>query len=360
MKKRFLCTALTLLLIFMSLPAFGADRAPSITSKAAIVVDFDTGYTIYEKNADAPRAPASMTKIMSLYSFFSHMKEHGLTLDSGVTISKAAASLSVKAGLSNVPLSEGEVLSVDTLVRAACVVSANAAVLALGELIAGSESAFVSLMNTDAAALGLTARFTDPAGINNTNSITPRSMAQLCRRIIKDYPEILDYTSLKTFTFKGKTYSSTNKLLDGLDGSYPGTDGMKTGYISAAGYCLTATAEREGRRIIAVTMGSSSLDARTTDGYALLSYGFKNLEETVEPIYMIGESPVSRLDDSTSVTLANVPQPFEGCAFWEKDGVVVLEYGYIWVDNGTAVSIDQSDPELELIISVGPYNVSVK
>ncbi len=355
MKKRVLCLILTLVALLGSVPSFAADSI-SVTSQAAIVIDFDTGYTVYEKNADAPRAPASMTKIMSLYTFFSRMDGNGISLDTAVTIDPDVAALSVQAGLSNVPLSAGETVTVDTLLRASCVVSANAAIVALGKLVGGTEESFVGLMNDDARTLGLTAVFYDASGLSNSNSITARSMAALCRRIIADFPQILNYTSLTTFTFKGKTYSSTNRLLEGISGAYPGTDGLKTGYIGVAGYCLCATSKREGRRIIAVTMGSSSMSARTSDGYALLRYGFRELEEVVELIYSIKGS-FSEYGDGTSVTLSAVPQGFSADVYWYKDGELLESLDSVWIDNGSVFTVGDSSDGLEFIISVGPYNI---
>lgn len=359
MKKRFLSIFLIFILFCVSVPAFALDAPPSVTSKAAIIVDYDTGFMIYGKNPDIRRAPASMTKMMSLYSFFSRMDEAGISLDTPVTISKSIAELSVKPGLSNVPLGEGEVHTVDTLIRASCIVSANAAIVALGSLVSGSEEAFVEAMNSDAKALGLDAKFYDPAGLENDNAITPRSMAELCRTIIREYPQILTYTSLKTFTFKGRTYASTNQLLDGLSGSYPGTDGLKTGYIGVAGYCLCATSRREGRRVIAVTMGSTGTSTRTSDGYALLRYGFRNIEEVIEPIYDI-TADFSTTNGVTTATLKNVPQAFDAGVRWLSHGETAMQLDSIHIDNGTQLSVNAPQGGLELVISVGPYNVLVR
>ncbi len=358
MKKRILSVFLIIFTFFNVTPTLAADSV-SVTSKAAIVIDYDTGYMIYGKNPDAPRAPASMTKMMSLYSFFKRMDLCGITLDTPVTISKSVAELSVEPGLSNVPLAEGEVHSVDTLIRAACIVSANAAIVALGSLVGGSKEGFVALMNADAEAMGLTAHFLDPAGLENDNYITPRSMAELCRRLIREYPQILDYTSLRTFSFKGRTYTATNQLLEGFSGAYPGTDGLKTGYIGVAGYCLSATSEREGRRVIAVTMGSSGMNSRTKDGYALLRYGFRNIEQTVEPIYDI-QADFTPAGGGFRVTLKNVPQPFFAQVRFFSHGEVVKQYGSAWVADGSELSVDAPADGLEMALSVGPYNVLLK
>ncbi|MGN1097562.1 MAG: D-alanyl-D-alanine carboxypeptidase family protein [Clostridia bacterium] len=355
MKKRLLCIILTLIMLIGACPAFGAESL-SLSGKAAVIMDCDTGYIIYENNADIPRAPASMTKMMSLYSFFSRMEQKGITLQTKVTISKSISELSKKAGLSNVPFDEGEVQTVDTLLKAACVVSANAAVVALGTLMGGSESGFVNLMNADAAALGLTAHFSDASGLSDKNSITPRSMAILCRAIVRDYPQILDYTSLKTFSFKGKNYSSTNKNLEGLANGYPGTDGLKTGYTGAAGYCISVTSEREGRRIVAVTMGCPNMEGRTNDGYAMLRYGFRNLEQTVEPIYGIN-GDFSRNGEIVTVKLSNVPQPFAAKISWIVDGETVMTADNAWIGNGEVMSAEISGDTVEFVISVGKYNV---
>ncbi len=355
MKKRLFCIFLAFVLTVAAFPCFGAESL-SLNGKAAVIIDCDTGYVIYEKNADVMRAPASMTKMMSLYSFFSRMDQLGITLETKVTISKSISQLSKKAGLSNVPFEEGEVQSVDTLLRAACVVSANAAIVALGTLAGGSESGFVNLMNADAAALGLNARFADASGLSDKNAITPRSMAWLCRTLVMEYPQVLTYTSLKSFSFKGRTYSATNKVLEGLSNSYPGTDGLKTGYTGAAGYCLSVTSKREGRRIVGVTMGCSTMAARASDGYALLRYGFRNLEQTVEPIYNIKGS-FSRRNGRVSVTLSGVPAPFTGKISWYSEGTLFDADEGVKIENGAEFTAPDPGEKVEAVVSVGKYNV---
>ncbi len=353
--KKCLCLILAVITVFLGLPAAGAETL-YIKGEAGIIIDFDTEYVIYEKNADSLRAPASMTKLMTLYSFFSRMDDMDITLDTNVTISKNIADFSRKKGYSNVPFDEGASVSVDTLLRSVCVASGNAAAAAIGEFVAGSESDFVQLMNSDAEKLGLTARFYDASGVNDQNSITPRSMAHLCRALIREYPIILEYTSLKSFTYNAVTYTSTNKLLDGLSTGYPGTDGFKTGYTYGAGYCLAATAQRGGSRIIAVTMGCPKMDDRVTDGYNMLRYGFRNVEETVESIYCI-EAEFEEDGDKVRAVLQNVEKPFQCRALWYQDGREVACQEYVWAANGTVLEAPLENENVELVLSAGRLNV---
>ena len=147
----------------------------------------------------------------------------------------------------------------------------------MAEYISGSEGAFVQRMNETAKRLGMTAEYENSHGAH-VHYLTARSQATLVREFIHRFPQILDYTSLTGVSFNGKWYPNTNKLLPGLDYAYDGVDGFKTGTISAAGYCLSATAVKNGRRIISVVMKSSNDKTRHTDSATLLDYGFALLE----------------------------------------------------------------------------------
>ena len=256
-----------------------APEKPSITAASAIVMDYDTGEVLYEKDADTMRVPASMTKVMTAYIIFEELEAGNLTLDTMVPISAANAQKSrdAKNYPASVPLPAGSSVSVDTLLRLILIPSASASCIVMAEYISGSESAFVERMNATAKRLGMTAEYKNSHGAH-VHYLTARSQAILVREFIHRFPQILNYTSLTGVTFNGKWYPNTNKLLPGMDYAYPGVDGFKTGTISAAGYCLSATAVKNGRRIISVVMKSSNDRTRHTDSQALLDYGFDMLE----------------------------------------------------------------------------------
>lgn len=277
-------TGLVLLLaLLLSSVAVAAPepQRPSITAASAIVMDYDTGEVLYEKDADTMRVPASMTKVMTAYIIFEELEAGRLTLDTMVPISAANAQKSrdSKNYPASVPLTAGSKVSVDTLLKLIMIPSASASCIVMAEYISGSESAFVQRMNETAKRLGMTAAYKNSHGAH-VHYLTARSQAILVRAFMDRFPQILDYTSLTGVTFNGKWYPNTNKLLPGLDYAYEGADGFKTGTISAAGYCLSATAVKNGRRIISVVMKSSNDRTRHTDSTALLDYGFAMLENS--------------------------------------------------------------------------------
>ena len=275
-------TGLVLLLaLLLSSVAVAAPepQRPSITAASAIVMDYDTGEVLYEKDADTMRVPASMTKVMTAYIIFEELEAGRLTLDTMVPISAANAQKS-RDGRNypaSVPLTAGSKVSVDTLLKLILIPSASASCIVMAEYISGSEAAFVQRMNETAKRLGMTAAYENSHGAH-VHYLTARSQAILVRAFIDRFPQILNYTSLTGVTFNGKWYPNTNKLLPGLDYAYEGADGFKTGTISAAGYCLSATAVKNGLRIISVVMKSSNDRTRHTDSTALLDYGFAMLE----------------------------------------------------------------------------------
>lgn len=259
--------------------AASAPQKPSITAASAIVMDYDTGEVLYEKDADTMRVPASMTKVMTAYIIFEELEAGNLTLDTMVPISSTNAQHSRDGANypTSVPLPAGGKVSVDMLLRLILIPSASASCIVMAEYISGTEAAFVQRMNETAKRLGMTAEYKNSHGAH-VHYLTARSQAILVRSFIQRFPQILNYTSLTGVTFNGKWYSNTNKLLPGMTYAYDGVDGFKTGTISAAGYCLSATAVKNGRRIISVVMRSSNDCTRHTDSRALLDYGFAMLE----------------------------------------------------------------------------------
>lgn len=269
---------LALLLLLSTFPASAAQpQEPDIYAESAIVIDYDTGETIYAKDADSLRVPASMTKIMTAYIIFEELAAGSFTLDTMVPISAENARKSRDPSYpAMVALPSGGEVSVDTLLKLILIPSASASCIAMAEYISGSEEAFVARMNRTAQRLGMVGEYENCHGAF-PHYLTARSVAILIREFIDRFPQILEYTSLPSVKFNGKTYANTNKLL--TDYYYEGCDGFKTGTITEAGYCLSATAVRDGRRIIAVVMKSDNDAHRHTDTAAILDYGFQWLEQ---------------------------------------------------------------------------------
>lgn len=267
---------LVLALLLAAIPTAAAEEAPEIRGVSAIVLDYETGAVLYEKDADSPRVPASMTKIMTAYIIFEELEAGRLSKDSLCPVSQNALDMSVNSDYpAVVPLTGVESIDVDMLIKLILLPSASASCVVAAEHISGSEAAFVQRMNETAARLDLTAEFENCHGAKPHNT-TARSVALLTREFISRFPEILDYTSLTSVYFNGRTWYNTNNLLSA--DYYEGCDGFKTGTITAAGYCLCATAARDGRRIISVVMKSPDNSGRYSDTRSLLDYGFAELE----------------------------------------------------------------------------------
>lgn len=241
---------------------------------AALCMDYESGEVYYEKNADLALPTASMTKVMAGYLVFDEIANGALALDSRVTASEYAAGISSDPEYSGYErLKAGGRYQVDTLLRLVFTASCNGSMIALAENIAGSEAAFVARMNAKALEMSIDAHYADCCGIiDEGNACSPRAMALLASRTIRDHPIILRYSSLPSFDFQGESFDSTNLLL--RNGSVTGMDGLKTGTTNGAGYCFTGTAIQNGRRIIAVVMNANSYDACMNECKRLFEYGF--------------------------------------------------------------------------------------
>ena len=284
MKKR-LALLISLILLLQILIPFYVLAAnvdgKNITSKGACVMDFETGQVYFETNGNVARVPASITKLMTVYLVYEAMENGKISLDTLVPLSESALKVSKMAGYRVLPMKYNQKYTVDEMLDIVVVYSANDVAVALADLIAGSETEFVKKMNEKAKEMGINANFKDCYGIAK-NEITPIGLATLARNLIGDYPDVLTRSSQKKVTLRGKTYNSTNRLLDTYH--YEGADGLKTGTTTAAGYCFCGTAMRDGKRMIAVTMASSTSNQRFTDASILLDYGFKCAKERNLPI----------------------------------------------------------------------------
>ena len=248
-----------------------------VDSPSAILVEATTGEVIYEKNADQPLKPASITKIMTLLLTFEALEKGQIHLEDEVVTSAYAQSM----GGSQVFLEAGEVQTVDTLIKCIAVASGNDAAVAMAEHIAGSEEAFVGWMNEKANELNMTAtHFEDCCGLTDSDShiTSARDVAIMSRELITKYPQIYDYTKIWMEdivhnTARGSstfTLTSTNKLLR----QYPYSTGLKTGSTSSAKYCYSGTASKDGIDLIAVVMAAPDHKVRFADAIKMFQYGF--------------------------------------------------------------------------------------
>ncbi|WP_374468188.1 D-alanyl-D-alanine carboxypeptidase [Phenylobacterium sp.] len=249
-------------------PAFQQLATASQSKYAAIVVDAKTGEVLYAKRADAPRYPASITKVMTLYLTFEALAAGKIRLDDPVVISpRAAAQSPTKLG---VPA--GQTITVSEAMQALAIKSANDVAVAMAEKLGGTESRFAALMTLRAKELGMTnTHFANASGLPDSRQIsTARDIAILSRAVMRDYPQYYRLFSQREMTFRGQTMRNHNGLLHRM----PGVDGLKTGFTNASGFNLAVSAVRDNRRLIAVVMGGPTTRARDENAQSLLLTGF--------------------------------------------------------------------------------------
>lgn len=256
-------------------PVWAAPSPPLTTSPVAILVEASTGQVLYAKNQDAVRAPASMTKLMTLHLALQAVRQHKVRLGDPVSVSERAW----RTGGSQIWLELGETIPFGQLLRAVAIGSANDACVAIAEHLAGSEDGFVALMNREARRLGMThTHYVNSHGLDAEGHVTTAlDMAKLARAAVHDQGLIALTSQREDRTIRdgkgGRLWLvNHNRLL----GRVPAVDGLKTGYTGKAGFCLTATATQQGLRLIAVVMGSPSSKVRFADAQTLLGYGFAN------------------------------------------------------------------------------------
>jgi D-alanyl-D-alanine carboxypeptidase len=238
------------------------------TGFSAIVVDAHNGGVLFSQNADAPRYPASLTKVMTLYILFEELKADRLELTSRLKCSAFGASRPP----SKLGLRPGDSLSVEDAIKALVTRSANDVAATIAENIGGNERAFAARMNNTAKRIGMTRTiFRNASGLPDPGQVTTaRDMATLSLRIQRDFPQYYPYFKLMSFTYNGRAIRTHNRLL----GKYPGTDGIKTGYIRASGYNLTTSVARQGKRLIGVVMGGKTGAARNIYMMSMLDKNF--------------------------------------------------------------------------------------
>ncbi len=267
---------------FTDVIAAAAAPPPAIAAKAYLLVDVLSGQTLVAQNADEPREPASLTKLMTAYLIFRALKEKELVPSQMVNVSTKAW----RAEGSRMFIEPKKAVSVDELLHGMIVQSGNDAAIALAETTAGSEDAFVERMNKEATHLGMkNTRFATATGLPAARQVSSANdLALLAAAIIRDFPEYYPLYSIKEYRYNNITQPNRNRLL----WSDPYVDGMKTGNTDAAGYCLIASAKRGPRRLLSVVLGAGSDAARAIESQKLLNYGFQ-FYDTVQ-MYQNGQT----------------------------------------------------------------------
>ena len=305
--KRLLCLAAALALLWGLFPARAQAVELDVGGKSALLMDVATGTVLYEKNAHEKLSPASVTKVMTMLLIMEAIDSGKIGWEDTVTASEAAAS----KGGSQIYLKVGETMTVTDMLKSIAVSSANDCACAMAEHLAGSEAAFVDMMNVRAAELGMNdTHFVNCTGLDDgadaqNHKTSAYDIALMSRELLKNHPDIKKYTTIWMDTVRDGAFglSNTNKLVR----FYSGCTGLKTGFTSGAGYCLSASAERDGLELIAVVMGCETSKERTAACKGMLDYGFANFaavtpelaEEIRIPVVLGRESTVKLIPEGS-------------------------------------------------------------
>ena len=288
-------------LLLTVLPQRVQGAALEVAGKSAVLMDTETGTVIYESNAHEPLAPASVTKVMTMLLVMEAIDSGRIRWDDTVTASEAAAA----KGGSQIYLKVGETMTVSDMVKSIAVSSANDCACAMAEHLAGSEAGFVEQMNQRAEELGMKdTHFVNCTGLDDApeaaqHKTSAHDIALMSRELLKNHPDIKKFTTIWMDTVRDGTFglANTNKMVR----FYNGCTGLKTGFTSGAGYCLSAAAERDGMELIAVVMGSTTSQERFAACKSMLDYGFANfalytpaLQEDVSVPVTLGKSKTVR------------------------------------------------------------------
>ena len=271
-----ICLFLAVCLLVTAMPLTARAVELNVAGKSALLMDMTTGKVLYEKNAHEPLAPASVTKVMTMLLIMEAIDSGKIRWEDTVTTSETAAA----KGGSQIYLKVGETMSVSDMVKSIAVSSANDCACAMAEHISGSESAFVEQMNQRAQELGMQdTHFVNCTGLDDDDTAKEHltsayDIAIMSRELMKNHPDIQKFTTIWMDTVRQGAFglSNTNKLVR----FYPGATGLKTGFTSGAGYCLSATAQRDGLGLIAVVMGAETSQERFSACKSMLDYGFAN------------------------------------------------------------------------------------
>lgn len=305
-----------LMINFLFIPVVSAeDLKLAENAKSAILIEASTGEVLFEKNADERLVPASMTKMMSMLVIIEAIENGDLKWNQEIQVSENASSM----GGSQILLETGEKMSVRDLFKGVAIASGNDAVVALAEAVAGTEDAFVQKMNDKAKELGLkNTNFKNPHGLDTANHYSSaRDMSLIAKELVK-HEKVLEFTSvyedyLRENTDRKIWLVNTNKLVR----FYDGVDGLKTGFTEGAGYCLTATAKKDGMRVIAVVMGEADSKTRNQEVSEMLDYAFAQykLDNLLEDGYSLGKYKVYNGKDEFVTVI-----PKDGATILRKKG----------------------------------------
>ena len=288
-------------------------QPPEIAARSYLLYDVTTGQVLTQKDADTPTEPASLTKLMSGYLVFQALKEKKLTLEQTLPVSERAWRTGMTgASRSFLPLNSQ--VRVDDLLKGMIVQSGNDATVVLAEGVGGTYEQFVAMMNRQAQAFGLkSTSFKNPEGLSAPGHMsTAHDLAVIATRLIKDYPEYLQYSSMRDFTYNKIKQPNRNLLLY----RDPSVDGLKTGYTEAAGYCMINTAKRDfpngQRRLVSVVLGAASMDSRANESQKMLNWGFSAFDAVklfdanqavVSPQVWKGATPTVKLGSANAVVV---------------------------------------------------------
>ena len=327
-------------LIFIPM-LFLASVVHAANYRAAMVADIDSGRVLYSEHATDLNYPASLTKIMTLYLTFDALEHGRLHLDDYLIVSNAAANAEpVKLGLP-----AGSKISVEDAIKAVAVHSANDVARVLAEnLKGGKEDNFASLMTRVAREIGLSrTNFENSSGLPNDDHLsTARDIALMSMAVYKHFPQYWKYFGIKTWTYGGKTYTNGNRLL----GSYPGCDGMKTGYTNKSKYSLVATARRGDKHLMAVVLGAENKDVRAAVATNLLNRGFKMLGADSAPAMVVRESVVAEPVEQKSASVENGDSIFKQ-DYDEAQSLNTLSGAYRAATGATNTAVSHSGPGVQ-------------
>ena len=286
------CMLTVLLMLFVSFPILGRAASLDVGGKSSLLMEVSTGTILHEANAHVPLPPASVTKVMTMLLIMEAIDSGTIGWDDTVTASEAAAA----KGGSQVYLKAGETMTVTDMLKSIAVSSANDCACAMAEFIAGSEAAFVDRMNSRAKELGMNdTRFVNCTGLDDSEDAknhrtSAHDIAVMSRELLLHHPEIKKFTTIWMDSIRGGAFglSNTNKMIRFYDGS----TGLKTGFTAGAGYCLSASAIRDGMELVAVVMGAESSQVRFQSCKAMLDHGFANYALIAPDLCDAGEVPV--------------------------------------------------------------------
>ncbi len=299
--RKWICTSFALIFVIAicstpedALAKRGRKGQPrgAINAHSALLVDMGDGRILYEQDPDATIAPASITKVLTLYIVFEALRDGRLRPWENVHVSSRAA----QTGGSRMGLKTGHIVPVEELIKGMAVVSGNDACVAIAEHMAGSVEEFVRIMNNKARDLGMThSRFTTPNGLPSPGQYsTARDIAKLSVAYLRRFPESLNIHSMQSYTYRTTTHHNANRLL----GTCPGVDGLKTGFVCSAGYNQSATCKRGETRLLAVVLGAPSPGVRASETARLLDLGYQAIASG---------SPVIKLEEPTRFALERNP-----------------------------------------------------